>query len=224
MKKTRNIFISRKLEPSSPFFDLESLGFKVIHQSLLKFEYLDFQIEDDYDAVFFYSQKAIKHFFSKMQHDSQKQYGVMGTKSGSLFREITNNHADIIAPSTREQLEKEINKKWSDFEILCPMGINSIHSLASLNLKAKLNSLIIYNNEKSNNFNLVDCNTLLFTSPLNVESYIDKYNLDSKMLFAIGKTTADKLTKYTKEKVYYCEEPSENNLYKLVLQQLGTSE
>jgi len=214
--KTRSIFISRTLKSSSAFLDLNAKGCKVIHRSLIDFEFLNFNNEVDFQNVFFYSQKAIKHFFSKVSYNSKIEYGVMGQKSQLVFHKETGQDPNIIGTGDRQSLIKNIETRWKGTTVLCPMGSNSIHMLSTSKLDIDLHPLIIYNNTKIKFLDLPDCEILIFTSPLNVESYCDHYSLDNKILFAIGETTANKIKKHTDQNVIYCSEPSEQSLYKLV--------
>lgn len=220
MKKFKQIFISRALSPDSPFFRLEALGYKLIDQSLLAFEFNDFSLPTTYDAIFFYSQKAVTHFFSKEKYQTHLNYGVMGQKSSQVFETITGKRPDIIGDGDYARLSEELNIHWKEAIVLCPMGSNSLHSLATLDVKLKLVPLIIYQNTKIKELDLPDCDLLIFTSPLNVEAYQDKYSLIGKSCFAIGETTAKKIMSYTNMMVPFCTEPSEEALYSLVRRRL----
>jgi len=80
-----------------------------------------------------------------------------------------------------------------------------------------INDLIVYANEVKSNFTIPYCDVLVFTSPLNVKAYFQKYPLKSKQkIIAIGKTTEKTLQQLGIKNSIIAEKPSEQALAKAV--------
>lgn len=220
----KKIFISHTLKPDSPFHKLTEQGHIVTGQSLIRISYIPFSSPGSHDAVFFYSQKAIKHFLNHCPYDSGKQYGVMGRASAAVFAELTGAEADIVGAGDKEALAAEMNTKWKGLTVLFPQAQRSLRSLEILLTKQTVINLVVYENALDDSIELEEFDILAFTSPLNVEAYIEKQKINSEQVYAIGSTTAAKIRELTGLEVAYCEEPSMDALYGLIYKSLAASE
>jgi len=215
----KKIFISRELEADSSFHKLSQQGHTIIAQSLIDFEFLEFSVAEKFDAVFFYSQKSIAHFFSKFPYDSKSTYGVMGSGSQATFVRLTGQDPDIIGADSNTALASTINKKWAGKNVFFPIASQSLQSLDQL-LTVDHFSVIVYNNQPKENIKLPICDLYLLTSPMNARSFLSKNNFGNATVYAIGATTASEIKRITGQTVLYCKQPSIENLYQLTLTKL----
>ena len=216
---SNHIFISRALSKDSIFYRLEKQGYVIEGQSLINIDLLDFDIPEKFDAVFFYSGIAINHFFSSQAYSSDLSYGVMGKASALKFKTQTGHKADIIGEGDIQRLYSLISEKWSGFTVLVPQATHSIQRLERLKTINCL-SLPIYKNTINSDIDIPQTDIVLLTSPLNVEAYLAQHTHHGKDLYAIGETTAKRIEELTDRLVPYCDIPSEEALYNLLLDNL----
>ena len=213
----KNLFISRSLEENL-LKQLEERDFDVIHKSLLNFQPIVFQTPPGKpDWIFFYSKNGIKYFFEAIGYNSQISYGVMGVGSARYFESVTNHTPDYIATKPGSELIETLNTLFENAVIWAPQGIDSIHFLEQLDSPQKLYAIQVYQNTKATDINIADCTHLAFTSPLNVESYFEKYEYKGECIFAIGATTAARIEQITSEKPIFPKEPGIQNLIDLII-------
>jgi len=213
-KSAKTIFLSRELEADSPFHKLSQQGHTVIAQSLIDFEYLDFELEESYGAVFFYSRNGIKAYFSKQDYDSKVAYGVMGVSSHKTFLNITGHNATVVGGDI-DSLANMINNLWKDHTILFPLAAHSIHSLKDKLTDCHCHTVVVYNNTPKENIEIPHCDLYLLTSPMNARTLLSNEKIGINKLLAIGSTTARAISKLTGVTPLYCSEPSIENLYLL---------
>jgi len=86
----KSIFISRNLTPISPILiKLNSMGYEVISESLIKISQIRFTHTPSTQWIFFSSRNAIKHFFAQEPEvNPNVKYGVMSTVSAEYLNEF----------------------------------------------------------------------------------------------------------------------------------------
>ncbi len=218
-KTSKRIFISRYLTADSPFHKLIDDGHEVIAHSLISIEKIDFAVSQAYEAVFFYSQNAIKYFFQTVPYSQHIRYGVMGKGSQKVFETFTGAAPDYIGAGDNTRIATEIDKLWPSKTVLFPQAKNSLSSIESLLQNCKTISVDIYNNKPITGITIPDCDLYLFTSPMNAEAFLVTHKL-GKNTYAIGPSTAHKIKSLTSQIVLYPSEASIENLYYLTLTKL----
>lgn len=220
MKKSKQlfkIFVSRKLQEDSPFRALETLGHTVIGQSLIDFEDVMIENVPAHDTVFFYSQRAIRPYIAAVGYSPEVSYGVMGPASQATFLKLTGHKAQIEGQGDYEALASSLNTLWADKVVLFPVGRRSMKRFKRLLPQVTQKHVIVYNNTAKKKLDLPACDLVALTSPINVEAYCRTMDIEGpRAIFAIGQTTAQKMSAYTSREIFYCEDPSETNLYRLV--------
>lgn len=222
----KKIFISRKLNSKSIFkTQLESKGFKIIHESLLEFELIPFDHLPEVDWIFFYSQKGVQFFFNHIQNNNIQiperiQFAGFGEKTAATIQQFTTCHfVGTGNATTTTPLFLAIAK---DKKILFPRAENSQRSIQQLIDNQTITiDLIIYKNFPKKEFDIPSPDYLFFMSPLNAKAFFQKYQLKKgQKVFAIGKTTADTLMDLGIQNVIFPKKPSEEELVKLLLENL----
>ncbi len=215
-----HIFISRTLKADSVLYRLTDKGYTISGQSLIDIELLDFNLDETYQAVFFYSKTAIQHFFSKETYQTDLSYGVIGSASAGLFESLCGHAPHIIGHGNMKNLYHEISNAWTGLTVLIPQATQSLQRLENNVKTINCISKPIYKNLINQDIELPDAQIILLTSPMNAEAYLSLQSLEGKSLFAIGSSTAQRIEAITGLEVPYCKNPSEKSLYNLVLSKL----
>ncbi len=225
------VFITRDLTPDSDFlYLLSEEGWQVNGFSLLEFEGVPFSYPH-VDWIFFYSKNGIKFFFEYLKSDERRwrtfskrqasktpKLAVMSKASAEYLLEY-NVEADFIGTGDASTTAPAFLRMAKGQRVLFPHAKNSRHSIRQL-IENEINAIdiVVYENRKTSNFPPSDAAVLVFTSPMNVEAYFEKYSLKQKQkLVAIGHTTATKLTVLGLHKFKIATEPNETALAHAVI-------
>jgi len=211
------IFISRHLKENSAFHSLIEKGHKIYDQSLIEFIPKTFCLTSSFDWIFFYSPHSVAFFFNQEAHDSQLKYAVMGTGSADAFRNAAGQEPNFIGNGNAEYAAEYFLDNHKGSRILFPQTNKSLSQIEKLlGDRIQHERIIIYESDKRLNFDLPHCEVLIFTSPLNVETYFETRGYHEEKIFAIGETTAKKIFDTIGVLVHFCNSPSEKSLYELV--------
>lgn len=197
MNKT--LFISRSLAPDSPvraFAQKHQL--QLCAESLIEFTPVQFGTLPRADWLFFYSKNGVRYFMRTMRERRQKidiPVAVLGLGTLNALKEFGKS-ADFAGNGRPEEVAAAFKKIAAGQRILFVRALQSRRSIQQL-LQDELlvDELIVYANDirlPSRNF---QGDYLLFTSPMNVQAYAQKYELNAaELIIAIGQTTAAKLS------------------------------
>lgn len=221
----KTVFITRPLSRKSVFQNqLEAAGFTVNGISLLKFSAVSFDSIPSSDWIFFYSKNGVNFFFRGLKDKNlslpnQVRWGVMGKGTAdALLKKVS--QVDFIGHGNILQTATEFLTRARGQIVLFPQASNSRQTIQRLledNITQK--DLIVYHNEPKKQVNIPDCNILVFTSPMNVKAYFkDRVLFDDQKVFAIGRTTAKTLVSIGIEDFNIAEEPTEEALVKVILE------
>ena len=191
------IFISRDLTPDSSLVQaLDSNGDVVHAESLIEFDFVPFNYFPFCEWIFFYSPRCVHYFFEMADANRYKnsRFAVMGpgTARAMIERNIV---PDFIGNGIPEQTAESFADEAFEQRALFPQAENSRKSIEKLvSDQVDVIDMVVYSNLPKTEFSVPDCDVLVFTSPLNVRAYFEKYTLNSEQkVIAIGKTTADSL-------------------------------
>jgi len=216
-----HFFITRSLSSDSPFQKLKDKGHQVTDLSLVRIDYLDFEKVENCDWIFFYSSNGIKAYFDKVKFDTSINYGVMGTGSAQTFEKLTGSQPSFMGDGTAQFAADFLLSNCKDNKICFAKAASSLSQVEQImGTEVKSESIIVYSNTKKTATDLSDYDVLIFTSPLNVEAYFDNQGYHNESVFAIGETTAQKVYNLIGVNPHFCKTPSEENLYKLVMETL----
>lgn len=215
----KRLFISRALDPESRFHELEQMGIQIQDQSLLEIKAVEFSLEKNYDWVFFYSKNGIRYFFDRYAYNPRTRFGVMGSASASYFKELNGSQADLIGGSSAEQIADQLNDMCGDKELLFAKAKQSLSSIEKIleEKHGKLSDHIhVYDNSVKEDFDIDSCDILVFTSPMNVRAYFNKYDYKQEVLFSIGERTASMVKTLTGKDSLFPIQSNEEALFKLI--------
>lgn len=219
----KTIFISRDLKVNSLFRkDLEAAGFTVHGKSLLKFSAIEFTRIPRADWIFFYSKNGVKFFFKRLKQLGRAipnvKWGAIGKGTAQILSTKT-SQVDFAGNGNTLQTAMEFLEIASGQTVLFPQAAQSRQTIQRLledSIRAK--NLIVYKNELKQRISIPDCDTLVFTSPMNVKAYFKKREKAAhQKIYAIGRTTAKTLVSMGLEDFKVSEEPSEEALVRAIL-------
>ena len=197
-KKT--IFISRNLTSISPILiKLNTMGYEVINESLIKISQIRFTHTPSTQWIFFSSRNAIKYFFAQNPEvNPNVKYGVMSTVSAEYLSEF-GNKADFVGEGVDvTQIAKDFAEFIKDDTVLFPQAIDSLQTIQKqLSFTNICHNLFVYKTSQRIDFEIPTVDLLVFTSPSNVKAYFEKYKLlKGQKVVAIGSTTYNQLKNY----------------------------
>jgi uroporphyrinogen-III synthase len=189
------VFISRDIDENSLFLKLSELGHTLIAKSLIEIERIPFTAVPASDWIFFYSKNGIHHFFEQLnelrkENLAHLRYGVMGEGSAQYLKKYIGRNPDFVSDTDIEASKRKFELMTQGLRILFVKAADSRASFESFVGSQFKASLIVYSNVCSKSINIPYCNILVFTSPLNAQTYYSTYPYDaSQKVISIGKTT-----------------------------------
>ncbi|MDF1697146.1 MAG: uroporphyrinogen-III synthase [Saprospiraceae bacterium] len=206
------IFISRALKPDSPLLNIKGKKYTLLDRSLIEFSALDFS-RPFADWIFFYSRNGVKYFF---ENDSYELYPYLwACMSHGTAEELSHYVTDIsfVGTGSPEDVAKAYSKELDSNTITCYIRAKqSVDSVRQLINRKDDFSLPVYKNSLSQDVPDTPFDILLFTSPMNVDAWLNKRAYANEKVIAIGNTTAKQLEKHGIVDYIVAENPSEKSL------------
>lgn len=192
----KHIFISRNLKKDSIFQALLEGKAVVEAQSLMEFEGLPVQELPTCDWLFFYSKKGLEFGWPSLKELSpMPQIAVLGTASGEYLQQKFGQAADFVGTGEPVGTAAAFLEWAKEKQVCFVQAQHSRQSVANLlGDKIKAQQLVVYNNIPKSTLKLPVCDILVFTSPMNAQTYYTHYQAkEEQEIIAIGKTTAKAL-------------------------------
>lgn len=213
----KSIFISRKLKAESPFKRSAKEGkIVLVDEPLIRIDEIRFSYTPKTDWIFFSSKNAIKHFFSQKPELCQGvKLGVMSSVSAEYLSQFEKT-ADFIGTGVDlNVIAKDFKAVIKDESVLFPQAIDSLKTIQKhLSFINTCFNLFVYKTNIRTDFVIPHCDVLIFTSPSNVQAYLNKYKIEkNQTVIAIGTSTKTKLAEHQVDKVLLPDEFSEKGLF-----------
>lgn len=191
------IFISKNLSEVTQLNEICSASNVELEAfSFLDFEPADFEIDTDFDVIFFSSPRSVTFFLSRYSINSDKAIACIGGKTASVLQSLGKKPDFIGSASDPKEVGDEL-KKWLDGRIvLFPLSNISKRSVSSVIRNEQKVEVIVYQTLlKTHTIQQSDC--YIFTSPSNVEAFFNSENtIDDQLAIAWGSTTSNELKKF----------------------------
>jgi len=190
------VFISRDLEEDSVFKQHITPKANVIGCSLLQFKAIPFGALPICDWLFFYSKKGIYYCLSQLDDLEQlPPIGVIGQGSADFLLSTYNIQAQFIGTGHPEETALAFSELARGKKVVFAQAQHSKQSVQQLlDQSVTFYDVITYQNEVKVDFQLPPIDILVFTSPLNVKAYFDKYSYhNTQKIISIGRVTAKAL-------------------------------
>lgn len=196
MATPKHIFISRNLKKDSIFQALLEGKAVLEAQSLVEFEGLPVEELPSCDWLFFYSKKGLEFGWPSLKELASKaKIAVLGAASGEYFQKELGQLADFVGTGEPVGTAAAFLEVAKGKKVCFVQAQHSRQSVAKLlGNQVQAQSLVVYNNVPKAVVKLPVCDILVFTSPLNAQTYYTHYQPnEQQQVIAIGKTTAGAL-------------------------------
>jgi hydroxymethylbilane synthase len=195
--KPSSVLITRDLDENS-FFKrtLEGNGYSVNGISFIETRRVEVKNVPQTDWIFFASGNAVDHFFSQQPELKAKtKFGVIGKSTELVLKKYNRNAAFVGSINDTKVVGKKFAKAVSAETVLFPQAKGGLRTVQQqFDDSSKLTDLIVYETVKKENVKLPKADVLVFTSPSNVESFLEKGTIQTgQKIIAIGESTAKKL-------------------------------
>lgn len=185
---------------------LSQLDIKLICKSFIRFEAHNFSLDNlnDFDWIFFSSPRAFDYFLAgvDLKIINTKKIACVGRKTAEHLS-IHLCEPDFIGQKSGEisSVAQALKELIGDKRVLFPISNISNKSMQKALNKGQYTNLVVYKTIiKSQKLNYVP-NTVVFTSPSNVDAYLTNNRLTSQQkIIAWGSTTQ----KHIEKKGYKC--------------------
>lgn len=219
----QKIFISRQLASQSDFRRLLASKAELIGYSLLDFQATTFGWPQNTACYFFYSPRGLRYTLSqwKKPWEQLPLLAALGPATAAVLKEF-GLCADFVGSGQPAPTALAF-KNWLGKKSVCffraEQSKRSIQQLLKGEILAK--ERIVYSNQAKTQFADSQANILVFTSPLNAETYLKAYpKRENQKILVIGQTTAKKLIEMGYSDFHLATAPKEEALAQYCLRYL----
>lgn len=190
--QTKKVFISRDIEKGGYFKEfLNRANFTVEDKNLLQIDAVPFETDGQCDWLFFTSRNGVKYYFEQIQYTSDNCPKIGAVNAGtaqairSLGYEVAFEGTSACTKKTAEAFGNIASGK-----VILPQAVNARGVMETKLTHCEVVSLPVYNNTILEQVDKIDADILVFTSPMNAQSYFNKYTLESNQkIVSIGPST-----------------------------------
>lgn len=197
--RARKVFVTRSYAEHDYLpRALSNLGFTVEGKSLIEFKQIRIKELPKTDWVFFSSKHAVRYFFNQNPElPATIKVACIGTSTSAELRAF-GKRADFIGQSTDTKLVgKQFSSKIGNAKVLFPIARGSMQSVQWQMVKREnVFNLEVYATLKNSVEVGEEKEILVFTSPSNVEAFVEKNKiLATHKVVAMGESTGKALEK-----------------------------
>ncbi len=213
------IFVSRSLDRKSAFrrrFAQEEVT--ILGESLIDFRPRPFTVIPATDWIFFYSRRAVDFFFTQASQrgltvGKETALAAIGPATAAALMHFGYD-AHFVGDGNPESTARRFGKVAGGARVLFPRARNSNRSVQQmLTTMLEVHELIVYENEPRTDFRLpTEPNYVVLTSGLNARAFFHKYEAKGKVIFAIGRPTAEVIRFLTGCEAEMPDQPTEAQL------------
>lgn len=197
-KNPASVFITRDIREDD-FFSrvLKANGYSVSGRAFIEFNPIPFGRPRITDWIFFSSKHAVKYFFEQKPDIGKAKIGVIGKSTANAVRSY-GSRADFIGYTTDTRLTgKQFASLVKAGTVLFPQAKDSMRTVQQQFVnKTQVIDLPVYETINKPVEGITDADILLFTSPSNVEAFLEKKHVKKgQKIIAMGDATANTLKK-----------------------------
>ncbi len=203
-KSTKTVFISRNLTKGSYFQKaMNYYGHEVHAKSLINFDWIDFDKEVEGNWLFFSSKNGVKFFFEQNPMLPERfRVAALGEGTAKALRERGFNSSFVGQGSDTAAIAEDFANRVIGIGggskvvfLTAEKSLRSIQKVLERDFKEiEIQDLVVYSNRAKSRFKIPTCDILVFTSPMNVQTYCKKYTIEThQTVVSIGKTTGKAL-------------------------------
>ena len=187
------LFVSKKVA-YVPLLDfLREKNIVLYDRSMIEFEPVDFKCPDlkGFDIIFFSSQRAAHFYLENCSIPTSVQVATIGSTTSSFLRK---GEINVDFEGKKSGDPKEVASEFASFigkrKVLFPQSDRSQRSMQRELNSDQVIDLVVYSTILNPVKLAEKCQTLVFTSPSNVEAYLQKNEISNdQKVIAWGNTT-----------------------------------
>lgn len=188
---------------------------QLVSQALIRFEAVPFTISKDFDVIFFSSPRSILFFLKGRSIPKGCFIACVGQGTAAVLASLGHSPNFVGLGNDPEKIAYQLKEACDGKSILFPLSSRSLKSISSRMNQDQIEEVVVYDTINQSSA-IPECDFVVFTSPSNVESYLESTALCSTSTYiAWGKSTLNTLEKRQK-KALVLDEPSEQALISLL--------
>jgi len=225
MEIKKSVFISRQLEEDSVLWNLQSMGYEVLNQSLIELEPVPLEEIPETDWIFFYSKNAFIFFLRQAEalnfNLTGKKIAAIGQSSAEYIKQMGYPVA-FIGSGHGDTTVDEFARIAGSASVLFPRAKNSLNSVArDLPASVDIRELVVYDNKERENMEIPAVDMALLTSPMNARVFFKNYKESQHpTVISIGRSTAEVVREYSNAPIIIADQPSEESMMDAILENL----
>lgn len=188
----KKVFISRDVEEGDYFYSfLTKAGFEVEAKNLLNIHGVAFESDGKADWLFFTSRNGVKHYFDQVKYSKENcpKIGAVNAGTESAIK-VLGYDVNYVGTSAYTKNTAEEFGQLATGKVILPQAVHARGVMEKSLGHCEVISLPVYNNTILDEVDATDADILVFTSPLNAESYLNKHALKStQQIVSIGPST-----------------------------------
>ena len=213
----QSIFISRNLPATSSLLEyLNTNGWEIHCQSLIKIEPIPFKIEKEFDWIFIASSNGAKLLLKSYSPPDSTRIGVVGEATANAVKSFGIFPDFIGKTGNMNELGDSLARTIGKGSVLFAGAEGGSEKIRSAIPKSQRTFVPIYRSVLVENPSIPETNVVFLTSPSNAESYLKITSLSGKTIVAIGNTTAEFLKSKGVSNVLIPASPREEDVIKLL--------
>jgi uroporphyrinogen-III synthase len=198
----KRIFISKNASEIEPYREqLEAKGYEIIAHSFLSFSPVEFELQNEYDVIFFGSPRAVIFFKAGQSISSKARIACVGSKTAEVVQSMGHTVDFVGTKSSEPKLVAEEFKSWlaersrsqHDARVLFPISDRSLKTISSVIDDDHKEEVVVYSTEVKGQV-IPPCDVYVFSSPSNVEGlFMENALPDECKVIAWGTSTESAL-------------------------------
>ena len=213
---SKSLFISKSNSESEYLNQfLAEKNIKLFSVSFLKFQGVKFKIDFNYDIIFFTSPRSVLFFKEDKKIPKNIKIACTGSKTADLLLQM-GHKIDFIgkASGNIEKIAEEFNIWSENKNVLFPISDISLKTISSKLNTNRVFEVIVYKTI-INSSKIIPCDIYVFTSPSNVDGFLQKNDITNQsIIIAWGTSTEKHLVKNGFKVSHTLNDSSVNSLIK----------
>ncbi|MEZ4888304.1 MAG: hydroxymethylbilane synthase [Chitinophagales bacterium] len=201
-KTPKKIFISRDLTKDSYFYKaMSNNGYDVNAFSLIDFNGVAFDKNIEADWLFFTSKRGVQFFFEQNPFLPERfRVAALGEGTAKALQAYNFKASFVGGENDTAAVAEDFGKIARGKKVVFPIAEKSLRGVQKILErdfdKIKVQDLVVYSNQIKSAFDIPVCDILVFTSPMNVQTFCKKHTIEThQIIVAIGNTTGKALEK-----------------------------
>ncbi|MEM7161914.1 MAG: uroporphyrinogen-III synthase [Bacteroidota bacterium] len=187
--QSKTIFITREIKANDGLKKgLELNGFSLKGKALIEHKVIPIKKLPESEWIFFSNRRAVQFFFRQSPDIGKRKIGCISKQVADELRK-SGYRADFIGGSDSRMVGKQFNNMTGRAKVLFPKGKQDMRSVQHTNKRENTIDLIVYETVKHADFKIPQSDILVFTSPANVMTFLERNSIGQEKVIAYGDAT-----------------------------------